>query len=776
MCGIAGIVRLDGSRLSAERDGSLLRSLLGQIAHRGPDDEQLYLWANVGLGFRRLSIVDPQGGRQPLFNEANTIVLVCNGEIYNHKELRSRFTRDHRFRSASDCEIIPHLYDAMGTSLLAHLNGIFAFALLDQAKNKLYLCRDRLGVKPLFYYRDKQLLVFGSEVKAVLAHPAVSKRFDWAAALTFRNRMHYPHPVHALTSFFEGIHYLPAGRYLEIDLGTGAMREHVYWDAASSAIQATEGDLDRAAYIRRYHDLLCDAVRLQLMADVPCGIFLSGGIDSLAVAYFASKHQALHTFSVLSQSTLTNGDAPTAHMAAKAFGLPNHMVLFDWRKLDVSPSLWRTILWKVETPIAGAEQFYKYLLHAHARERIPGLKVMLLGSGSDEFNGGYTKAVFNSANDPSWQIFEKTMENYERESLLHQSGIWNGYANARVGERALIAQDFLAELAHQRRYETPWYGYRDMYRRMLQMYQLWHEDRTSSANSVEARVPFLDHRLVELTYAVPAALHKDLFWDKTILREALTGRLADQFCRRPKTPFFVGEDLRYTRRLLYHLLCAENHTLLEQAIDESARSAGVVNEDALRQLFSELPSDPEYANVDLVLDVVNMGLLSAMAKAASKPDRFAGKLPAVEVIVDDWSVWDQRFGNSLVQRTPALSHDSVIRFADGIRVVKSEVGDPRLVDEGGYYILRNDDLEFTLEPGLEPWVRFLRCVNGVRSVNEILSAAGVADREVWKHLEEAIEYDVLNVLPMIDHGEPRGSPAARTPSLSAAPGSLLARD
>jgi asparagine synthase (glutamine-hydrolysing) len=750
MCGIAGIVRLDGTILCPEQDGPLLRSLLQQIAHRGPDDEQLHFWSGVGLGFRRLSIVDPAGGRQPLFNEARTVALVCNGEIYNHQELRSRFARDHRFRSRSDCEIIPHLYEEMGITHLGQLNGIFAFALLDTSENKIYLCRDRLGIKPLFYYRNNDILVFGSEVKAVLAHPAVPKKFDWVAALTFRNRMHYPHPRHGLTSFFEGIHYLPARQYLEIDLSTGALREQVYWDPAPSAIRATGGDLDRKAYIRCYRDLLDDAVRLQLMADVPCGIFLSGGIDSLAVAYFASKHETLDTFSVLSQSTLTNGDAPTAHAAAKAFGLPNHMLLFDWRKLDINPSLWRTILWKVETPIAGAEQFYKYLLHAFARERIPGLKVMLLGTGSDEFNGGYSKAVYNSAKDPSWHAFEQNLETYERESLLQQSGAWNAYANVKVGEHALISLDFLAELAHQRRYETPWCGYRDMYRRMMQMYQLWHEDRTSSANGIEARVPFLDHRLVELTYGVPAALHKDLFWDKAILRQALAGSVSDHFYQRPKVPFFVGEDLRYTRRLLYNLLCADGHALLEEAINEGAQCAGVFDADAVRQLLRDLPNDPEYASMDLVLDLVNMGLLAAIAKAQSKPERFDDRLPVAEVTVDDWSAWDERFGISLVQRSPALGRSSVVRFADGIRVVRSEVGDPRMADEGGYYILRNDDLEFTLEPGLEPWVKFLRLVNGVRSVDEILEAAGVADRDVWKHLEEALEYDVLNVIPSVN--------------------------
>src|SRR5262249_42583077 len=162
-------------------------------------------------------------------------------------------------------------------------------------------------------------------------------------------------------------------------------------------------------YIRRYRDLLEDAVRLQLMGDVPCGLFLSGGMNSLAVAYFASKHEAPHGFSMLSDATLINGDAATAHAAAESLQLPNHMVLFDSRALDVTPSLWRSFLWTAEMPIAGTEQLYKYLLHAYARERVPGLKVVLLGTGGGEFNGGHSKAVFNSVDAPSWRTFEQIL-------------------------------------------------------------------------------------------------------------------------------------------------------------------------------------------------------------------------------------------------------------------------------------------------------------------------------------------------------------------------------
>lgn len=742
MCGIAGIVRLDGAAVSRGIEGHALGGMTEQIAHRGPDDEQFLFWDNVALGFRRLSIVDVAGGRQPLFNEAKTVALICNGEIYNHRDLRRRFARAERFRSQSDCEIIPHLYDAMGMAHLDQLNGIFAYALLDREKGKLFLCRDRLGVKPLFYYRDKDLLVFGSEVKAVLAHPSVPKRFDWAAALTFRNRMYHPYQPE-LTSFFENVTHLPAAHYLEIDLKTGAVGQHAYWRPDRQG----EGDDDRAGYVRRYQELLADAVQLQLMADVPSGIFLSGGIDSIAVAYFASLHGAPHTFSVLSQSTLTNGDAPNAHAAAKAFGLPGHMVHFDWRSLDISPSLWRTIVWKVEMPIAGAEQFYKYLLHAHAREQVNGLKVMLLGSGSDEFNGGYSKTGFNSAKDPSWQNFERTLKCHERESFLRKSGAWSSYASLQFGDDAIISTQFLASLAHQRRHETPWSCYRDLYLRLLQMYQLWHEDRTSSANAIEARVPFLDHRLVELTWSVPSELHEDLFWDKAILREALKGQVPDQFRQRAKTPFFFGDDVRYTRRLLYNMLCANGRSLLEEALAEGDGCAGVMNAGAVRRLFDELRDDPEYANIDLLLDLVNMGLLAAIAKAECKPDRLDAGVPVAEVVIDDWCAWEERNAVALVRRAPALTRRSVLRFADGIRVVKTKAGDPLVAEEGGYCVLRNNDLEFSLEPSLAPWIRFLHLVDGARSVDRILTEADLIEKDVWKHLEEAVEYDVLNVVP-----------------------------
>jgi asparagine synthase (glutamine-hydrolysing) len=274
------------------------------------------------------------------------------------------------------------------------------------------------------------------------------------------------------------------------------------------------------------------------------------------------------------------------------------------------------------------------------------------------------------------------------------------------------------------------------------MYHLWHEDRTAAANSIENRVPFLDHRLVEFTYGIPPELYEELFWDKTILREAMSVELPKDLYQRPKVPFFVGEDERYTRRLVYSMLSAENNTLVEEAL-AGASDSNIFDVDAMRQIVADLPKDPEYTNVDIILDLVNMGLLSAMAKDMPDFKAIEAKIPVSAVEIGEWTEWEQRSGTELVERTPALDTHSIVRFGDGIRLVKREGGDPKVADEGDYYLMSNNELLFVLEAGLEKWVSFLRLVDGHRTIEKILAEANLQKNEVWKHLEESIEYGVL---------------------------------
>ena len=326
MCGFAGVLKREG--IMGQEIEPILRAMGQQIAHRGPDDKQLYCDEAVGLTFHRLSIVDVQQGRQPLENEDGSLVLVVNGEIYNHQALKSQLKSAHHFGSQSDCEVILHLYEEMGLDFLKHLNGMFALLLWDKRAKILIAARDRLGIKPLYYTISKERILFGSEIKALFAYPDCPRVFDWKQALS--DSLYTPYSIAGLTSFFEGIEYLPGGSFLMVDLASDNITVQPYWQLAPLSEEAYAADQrTEEQIIEGYRELLADAVKMRLMADVEVGLFLSGGIDSVSVAAFAAQELPLQTFSVLSQSTFQNGDARAGHLAAQHFGLPNHQVLFS---------------------------------------------------------------------------------------------------------------------------------------------------------------------------------------------------------------------------------------------------------------------------------------------------------------------------------------------------------------------------------------------------------------------------------------------------------------
>jgi asparagine synthase (glutamine-hydrolysing) len=535
MCGLAGILKKNGN-LGSEIE-PILRTMGNQIAYRGPDDEQIFINGSFGGVFRRLSIVDVAGGRQPLFNEDNSLMLMVNGEIYNHRDLKSRLKEPHQFRTQSDCEIILPLYEEKGEDFLNDLNGMFALVLWDKRKQRLILARDRLGIKPLYYTDSKQRLLFGSEIKALLAHPDCPREFDWVEALSHQHQQMYPDDC--LPSFFKDIHYLPAGSLLIADMPANNITVKRYWrltplsDEEYALDTRTEQEM-----IAGYGELLADSVKLRLMADVEVGLFLSGGIDSVSVAALASRHQKLHTFSVLSQSTFQNGDARAGHLAAKHLGMPNHQLLYSWHDNPFTPEHWKALLWLCETPLCNAEHLYKYHLHRYAKHLRPALKVILLGQGSDEFNGGYSVDYVKdyrpdlNEEERNWSAFINIFGDFEKDALI-------GRANANLAQYGgVLTKGFLASCSRQTHYQNPWLYYVNMYLQNLQMYNLWHEDRTAAGNSIENRVPFLDHRLVEYTMKIPPQKYEALFWDKAILRQAMKEQLPPELSQRPKCPLW----------------------------------------------------------------------------------------------------------------------------------------------------------------------------------------------------------------------------------------------
>jgi asparagine synthase (glutamine-hydrolysing) len=508
MCGFAGEIRLAGLRGDASGRRPLLQAMGRQLARRGPDDEQLYDDGILCLVFRRLSIIDIDGGRQPIWNETGTVLAAVNGEIYNHEDVRRRLRDRHRFASRSDSEVVVHLYEDLGAQLVDELNGMFALLIWDTVRRRLLLARDRLGIKPLFIARLGDRLLFASELKALLAHPDCPRGLDWR---DFESRQGL---ARSNPTFVRGIDALPGGHILVLEPGKSGA-PGCYWSVAQHFPPDDAQPRSEDEWIDAYGELLHDSVHRHLMSDVPLGLFLSGGIDStLLAAMAADAGQELHCFTVVEDSTLDAGDVEQAVRAAERLGFQHHPVRYDAAvvldQLGFDLASFEFLVWAVERPAFSVEWLLKHELHRYARTRLPDLKVVLLGQGADEFAGGYSQSMGNE--NQSWSAYTRRLEGIHRGARRIDAGI-PAFMIPALNDRYPPAAD----------HDAPSEFHRHMVLRtaILQRYNLWHEDRTSSAQGVEARVPFLDHRLVELLASVPASLHETLFFDKRIVRQQL---------------------------------------------------------------------------------------------------------------------------------------------------------------------------------------------------------------------------------------------------------------
>jgi asparagine synthase (glutamine-hydrolysing) len=687
--------------------------------------------------------MDVIGGRQPLSNEDGTVFLIANGEIFNHKSIRARLSARHAFRTQSDCEAILHLYEEEGTDCLRGLTGMFALAIWDAVRQRLCLARDRFGIKPLFYSANHDRIIFASELKALFQYPDCPRSLDWAAALrdpliNGAGSTDLSDPV----SYFRGIEHLPAGSLLDVDVQRRAIERRRYWEFPRPAELAGGGRKARQSeLVRSYGELLGEAVRDCLMSDVELGIFLSGGIDSAAVAALAAAAGVrCHTFSVLSQSTLANGDAGAGHAVARSLGLPNHQVVFRWEHLPVAPDDWKALLWLCETPHCGAEQLYKFHLHRYAKATRPELKVMLTGQGSDEFNGGYSRQLAPE-NEEGWPGVMASFGGMERSRLLDACPSWFLRWELQFS-RPPLSPAFLSACSGERIYAYAWDAYVATKYRDLQMYNCWHEDRTAAGNSIENRVPFLDHRLVEFVLTIPPKQHGRLFWDKRVLREAVRGLLPPDIAKRPKGPFFFGPDQRFTHRMMLRVFTQDDGALIEEAFS-SGQAAEIIDRDAIADAVHTMVDDPAPTNVEVLVRLVNMGLLDSMARGAGPPAEGSGTMPVLSSIaVGDWDTDREAIQLSLGMRREHVSLGAILALAPQVSLLRHEGAD----DGDDWFIAVDNQLEYSLsEAEAGPWLRVLRLIDGKRTLGEALQAAAVAEAEVRKFLEEAIDFGVLLV-------------------------------
>jgi asparagine synthase (glutamine-hydrolysing) len=604
MCGITGWANLDSFTRQPEGAKDLLHSMCERMFHRGPDSEGLFVSTGVALGMRRLAIIDLVTGEQPVFNEDRSIAVILNGEIYNYRELRSDLEkRGHSFRSASDTEVLPHLYEEYGDEMVMHLNGMFAFALWDEKRRRLLIARDRFGEKPLYWGVFDNTLLFASEPKVLLAHPSVKPSLNLQALRQYLSFDYIPAPL----SIYEGINKLPAAHRLT--LKDGQINVERYWRLSYVKKQPVPSEDEAAEHLR---DLLADSVRMRLVSDVPLGVLLSGGVDSSTVAALACRtsSEAVKTFSI-SFAESSFDESLYARGVAKFLGTDHHE---ERLSANLAANLVSEIGSWMDEPFSDPSLVPTYLLSRFTRKHVT---VALGGDGGDELFAGYPMytghrwaKVYNQLPsflktglvEPLVRLLPVKTKNlsfdYKAQRFVTGASyddvtrhhVWFGSFTPDEQER-LLTNDVLektdGEIYREARMMAEECEDNDVVTRMqsldTQLYLaediLTKVDRSSMAVSLEVRAPFLDPRVAEFAASLPCNYKLRRHKSKYILKRAVKDLMPPFVTRRGKKGFGVpvAEWLKVKLRPLARDLLSP----------ERVRRAGVFDPVYISQLQDE---------------------------------------------------------------------------------------------------------------------------------------------------------------------------------------------
>ncbi|MEV8537098.1 asparagine synthase (glutamine-hydrolyzing) [Streptomyces sp. NPDC051211] len=728
MCGLAGIAVLGATESrSTGRETDAVGRMLDALNRRGPDGRAMVSDESAVMGFTRLALVAPKDGDQPFVSADGQIVLMANGEVYNHRELEAALP-DVRLRTKSDCEILLHLYERKGLDFLDDVRGMFAVVIHDRRHDRIVFARDRFGIKPIYHTISDGRLVFASELKAIARSSLVDLRFDWDAAL--HNRQLSAEPSFArntLDSFVVGVHATPAATIETIDLRSGAMTTRKYWELPDfsgshtpaghtpghTPGHALDGDLDRD-FVAEYRSLVAASVADCATADADVGLLLSGGLDSAAVAALAATQGKTFTaFSAVTPGTLMNGDAQAAQLLAGHLGVDLRLVALPPRR-HATAEEWLQLLAGTETPFCGPEQWFKHNLYIEAKRTNPALKAMLLGQAADEFNGGYATAI---AAAEDWATFEQALHGMDQNTRLLSDGRlagWQGGAGSYLrsvadGDGAHHYADFV-----RTKYED------------IQQYNNWHEDRVAAMHGVEARVPFLDHRIVELLGRIPRARHAELLWDKTIARQAFQDVLPAGLAHRPKISFYRGTGEGLVQQQTLAMLTGDRRALLERALD-SAGGKEHLRPDAVLSAVERAVAGDRGVDVDLLMRLVNMALLddivaSGFAGYELDPPAYSTEEPALvgaDLTASRHSVLVGLLGGP----------DTLLHTAPGVDFARSD-------DDRGTFVIVDGAIEYTVDDD-ERWiVELLRAAEQPVPLTDLVDGSTGPDRT---RIEEQVD-------------------------------------
>jgi len=620
MCGFAGYINLDAEQRASRE---VVTRMADKLIHRGPDSDGYFVEDNVALGFRRLSIIDLDGGDQPIYSEDGSVVLLCNGEIYNYRELRKELVeKGHTFRTRSDVEVLAHLYEEEGVEFLNRLNGQFAFVIYDKTRKLLFLARDQMGINPLYYALIDGVLIFASEIKAILEHPLAPRAVD----LTGLDQVFsFPGLVSPRT-MFKGINSLKSGHLMTVENRRPEIKE--YWDLDYPLAGELSYDQPESFYVDQLHELFRQSVEYRLQADVPVGFYLSGGLDSSMIGAMinrVSPHGRRHSFSI-GFTTREISESRYQRMLADRVESEHHEIIFDWPEIS---GRFFDMIYHSECPVKETYNTCSMALSEAARNS--GVPVILTGEGADELFAGYVGYRFDQfgIRDSQKYDLDAMLEEELREKLwgdrnffyetdhhafretktaIYSDTVNESYAAFDCLDAPLVNVERLRgrHPVHQR-------SYLDFKLRLSDHLITDHGDKMALANSVEARYPFLDKAFVDFSKQIPPHLKLNGFKEKYILKRIAEGMIPPEIINRekfgfhaPGSPYLLQQNIEWVNDMLSA---------------ERIRRQGYFNPDVIERLKSKYAQKGFKLNLpfenDLLIVVLSFNVFLELFKMPS---------------------------------------------------------------------------------------------------------------------------------------------------------------
>ncbi len=527
------------------------------------------------------------------------------GEIYNKQEIE----RMLNILSTNNNALLAYeLIMQKGLQAVETINGQFIIIYIDNTQQKIYLLNDQMGVKQLYYYHNKNIFLLGSEIKFLLAHPSCPKALDWKTSLKHPLQYNVLNSFRNYNAWFKDIYLLPEASIIQLDMFTNKMITSTYWNHFKGTHYDYSNDTRTVNDVmNEYIALLIDAIKIRANNSFVNYSLLSGGLDSSAIAALCAKHSPLETFSIITQVTYLEGTTSICNQLAHDLHFKNAQFLIPMHTIVFNADLWKQWIWRMESPDNHTDSLTKTLLHYAIRNNYPQVRAVLTGTGSDQFNGGLVRWIVNDANGPeeSWKNFYYAIQDAENHKLIHPDDglLW--------GCRDIINREYLTHITHKEKeieYNS-WMFYVNSALYDEDFSLLWDEVRASNYHGHITRFPFLDFRFVDFIAKIPPHLHKDLFFDKTILRNTLKNILPEYVLNNPKAPPYIPEyDYRFK---LFNFL-TNNIELMEEAFGTIDQAHTVINKPLLFKKIKELQQKPNIMEWNNIMKIVNLGLLEKM--------------------------------------------------------------------------------------------------------------------------------------------------------------------